>query len=526
MIHVAFPTEGESWPAFIVRLQQVKKELVVIISGGKDTDLLSHEKQCQTLLKFLAERSKKTYVATPNNTLKLLAKSRELQTIDSSKNLKSLLKNHPQYNEALREFLPHIWKQQLRSKLQTMGLLSLPKIRIWSLLVISLIAFTFAMFKLLPTAEIIVKPRQESVIQTTNIFLVQTGATLEEIPLNVRNIDLIPIRVQLTKNISFTDVSKEFTGTNASVQMEVYNNAQESYSLRPQSRVRNNAGIVFYIQEAINISPGDSQLVSAIAADTDVYNDIIGDRGNVPADLRWDFIGLSEAERQFVYAKNIEEGSGGATNSRLVYNETDMSLAEKKLQQALLSEASQQIDEEIELLNATGKKVFTRLYYDELRTIYFSNFELGKNYLQQTIESIPISGMVEYTAYAYDRQYVLDILEQEIRNHVEPGKEILPDSIDINLLSTHVMEYSDDFQWIKLTVDLAASERAVLDTLSPTGITFANHVRELVAGEHIDDAKRVINNLPEVERAQIRLWPPWKTHLPEIPYNITFAINE
>lgn len=526
MIHVAFPTEGESWPIFIVRLQQVKKELVVIISGGKDTDLVAHEKQCQTLLKFLAERSKKTYIATPNSTLKLLAKSRELQTIDSSKNLKSLLKNHPQYNEALREFLPHIWKQQLRSKLQTMGLLSLPKIRIWSLLIISIIAFTFAIFKLLPTAEIIVTPRQESVIQTTNIFLVQTGAVLTDIPINVRSIDLIPIRVQLKKNISFTDVSKEFTGTSAKVQMKVFNNAKETYSLRAFSRVRNNAGIIFLLQEAINVNPGASQIVTAIAADTDVYNDIIGDRGNVPVDLRWDFIGLSEAERQFVYAQNTEEGSGGATNSRLVYNEKDVSLAEKKLQQALLSEASQQIDEEIELFNSTGNKVFTRLYYDELRTIYFSNFELGKNFLRQTIESVPITGMVEYTAYAYDRQYVLDILEQEIRNHVEPGKEILPDSVNINLLSTHVMEYSDDFKWIKLTVDLAASERAVLETLSPTGITFANHVRKIVAGEHIDDAKRVINNLPEVERAQVRLWPPWKKTLPEIPYNITFTINE
>lgn len=526
MIHVAFPTEGESWPVFIQRLQQSKKELIVIISGGRDTDLIAHEKQCQNLLRYLAERTKNTYIATPNRTLKLLAKARELNTIDSSKRLKILLKNHPQYNEALREFLPHIWKQQLRSKLQTMGLLSLPKIRIWVLVIVSVLAFVFAVFRLLPTAEIIVTPRQESVVQTTNIFLVQSGAILNNIPVNVRSIDLIPIRIQRSKTISFNDISKEFTGTNATVTMKVINNAKETYELRTNSRVRNLAGIIFYIQESIYVAPGDTQVVQAIAADTDVYNEIIGKRGNVPSGLRWDFIGLSDLEKQFVYAENTEEGSGGNTQSRLVYKKADIALAEKKLQQALLSEASQQIDEEIELINSVGSKIYTRLYYDQLRSIYFSNFELGENLLEKEVQTIPISGSIEYTAYAYDKQYVLDILKQEILNHIEPGKEIMSDSINLNLLSTHVMEYSDDFNWIKLTVDLSASERAILNTLSPTGILFANRVRELVTGQTLEDAKRIINNLPEVERAQVRLWPPWKTHLPEIPYNITFTMNE
>lgn len=525
-MQVIFPFEGESWTSFIARLQQSKKSLIVILSGQHDTNLLQEEKQCQRCLQLISKRSQKTYVATHNHTLQLLAAARGIEVIKTSKHLKQLLKGHDQYNEAIREFLPQVWRQHLRSRLQNMGLLSLPKIRVWSLVFLSVITFMFALFKLLPGAEIIIVPRQETVTQTTNIFLVQSGASLQEIPSKVRIIDLVPIRVRLSKTITFNNISKKFLGTNSRIDMQVINNSSERYSLRAKSRVQNNAGIIFLLRDPINIAPGETVVVAADAAEVDMYNEIIGERGNVPKGLRWDFIGLSQSEKVSVYAENITDGTGGETSHTLVYSEADLAIAESFLQQSLLSDANQQIDEEIEVQNSLYNSVLTRLFYDDLRTIHFSDFDLSRQYLGQTIDSVPLTGTIEYTAYAYDKQYVLQILEQEIHQHVEAGKKIVKDSISFDLLSTHVMEYSDNLSWIKITVDLSASERFVLDSLTPNGIKFANKVRAAALGKTKEEARRVINNMPEVERATVRLWPPWSSSLPDIAYNISITADE
>jgi hypothetical protein len=523
MIVVTFPMEGESWGQFIERLQQCKKELLVIISGGKEVSLLEQEKQCQRCLQFLAQRNKKTYLATTNSTLQHLAKARSIPVIGTSKKLKSILKQHPQYNEALREFVPHVWRQHLRSRLQSMGLLSLPKIRIWVLLSVCVFAFLFTVFELLPSATIYIQPKQQSLVQTTNIFLVQSGAVT--VPHGqVRAIDLLPIKAKITKTITFTDISRESLGQRSTTTMKVYNNAEESFSLRKDSRLLNADGIIFRIQESILVPAKGTIEVAAEAADEDLYKVMIGVRGNVPALQRFDFMGLSATEKTLVYAENITPGVGGSTNHRLVYKPEDIVLAEKILQQALLSDANQQIDEEIEALNALQGDAYTRLYYDELRAIHFSDFDLSKQFLQQSLASVPITGTIEYTAYAYNKTLVLDTLIEEVKTHIESGKELIASSLHEDLLTTHVMEYADDLSWIKLTVDLSASQQAVLDPLTKSGIEFSNRVRDLIVGKSIEDARKIINNLPEVEKVTIDMWPPWTQTLPDIAYNITFDI--
>ncbi len=87
----------------------------------------------------------------------------------------------------------------------------------------------------------------------------------------------------------------------------------------------------------------------------------------------------------------------------------------------------------------------------------------------------------------------------------------------------HVIDYADDLSWIKLTVDLSGTELSILDPLTPTGARFAKQVRESVGGISREDALRIIRNLPEVEQAEIALWPPWSRVLPRIPSHISIV---
>jgi hypothetical protein len=115
------------------------------------------------------------------------------------------------------------------------------------------------------------------------------------------------------------------------------------------------------------------------------------------------------------------------------------------------------------------------------------------------------------------------MLYAELIDHVGDGKRLIDESITVDRLVHHVIDYADDNSWIKLTVDLTGKEEYVLDPLTPFGAHFAMNVREVVAGKSKDEAKGIVKNLPEVDNAQIKLWPPWARMLPDNPLQISIT---
>ncbi|MDD5470230.1 MAG: hypothetical protein PHO92_05550, partial [Candidatus Peribacteraceae bacterium] len=357
------------------------------------------------------------------------------------------------------------------------------------------------------------------------IFLVLSGSTVA-IPERVRTMELLPITVRVDRTLTFDQISREFMGTSARVPMTVINESMEQYSLRKGSRLTNQAGMVFRLQEPVFLDPGDEVTVMAEAEGEDLYGDVIGERGNVPAGLRWDFPGLAEGERRLIYGMNKVAATGGVTDFQTVLKQQDLDVAQRKLRSELLSLASQMVDEEILLYNQEhGDEVLTRLYYDELTVHTFTGFVLPTQFLGEKVSSVPVDGSIVYTAYGYDAQYILTMLADELATHVTEGKRLLPETVKLERLVVHVIDYTDDLSWIKLTVDLSGTEQAILDPLTPSGARFAKSLREMVAGKSVSDARRIIKNFPEVDRVDVSLWPPWNQMLPTIPYHISLTVD-
>jgi len=520
---VLFLEEGESWTVLIRRVRDSDGEVLLVFSGLADELLLRHPEEGRAFLSSLTKLSR-VRLATRSKAVAAAAREWGIRVVDRLEDLRSLLANNPRLQDAVREFSPQLWRQQLRSRLQAMGLLSMPRLRIWILVGVSIALFLFVFFRLLPAAHVIVVPREDTISQTANIFLVQSGA-LVDIPDRVRTVELRPITVRVDRAITFDQVSKEFIGTSAVTPMKIVNESHEQFSLRKGSRLTNQAGMVFRLDEAVFLEPGEEATVTATADPLDLYGEVIGERGNVPAGLRWDFPGLAESERLLVYATNPEAASGGLTSFETVLKAEDLQLAEKRLKQELLALASQMVDEEILLFNQEHKdQVLTRLYYDELTAHAFSGFVLPTQFVGEKVASVPVEGSVSFTAFGYDAEYILTLLKEELLTHVEAGKRLLPESVRLDRLVVHVIDYADDLSWIKLTVDLSGTEQAVLDPLTPMGARFAKTVREAVMGKHVEDARRIVRNFPEVEQADISVWPPWSTILPTIPYHISISV--
>jgi hypothetical protein len=421
-------------------------------------------------------------------------------------------------------FAPGLWRQMWRSRLQSAGLLTLPKLRIVMLVGLSSALFLYVVFRLLPSAEITVLPRQETVSHTVNIYLAGSGAAAD-VPSRLKTMPLIPLTVVVEKSIVSDHVSKRFMGTVAHLTIAVANTTDEAYGLRKGTRFTNEAGMVFRIQKSISIPAGRQVTVPAVADELDIYGQIIGARGNVPVGLTWRIPGLPEDVRLKVYGKNPVAGAGGSTQYRTVLMKEDVDLARKRLEQELLADARAQVERERAAMNALDpSKVIVLLdpkRYPELTRTAYEAEQLPSDKIGQDVVSVTATGRIRYTVFAYDAQAILGLLRGELASHVREGRKLLDDSADLSRLVSHVIDYDDDLAWIKLTVDLTGREEYLLDPLSPQGAIFAKRLREQVAGLSHEDALRIVRNLPEVENATISSWPPWSRVLPALPSHIS-----
>ncbi|MCK5017946.1 MAG: hypothetical protein KAS32_12890 [Candidatus Peribacteraceae bacterium] len=502
-----------------------KEGSLLLILSGPDALLARNATERAKFLDAIAVLSSRIRIATKERKIIVDARKRGIRVIERIADLKNILGSNRATDEAIRLFSPAVWQQRLRNNLQSMGLLSLPKLRVWILIIFSLFLFFFVLFRLLPSSEVTVKPKGETITHTANIFLVSSGSSVD-IPQRVRTIELIPIHYSIDKTITFDQISKEFIGENATTLLTVINNSEESYSLRKRTRAMNHAGMIFRLQEPVNIHSGERKIVKAAADNEDIYGEIIGDRGNVPAGLHWNFPGLTPEEQLLIFAENEQLAIGGVTEYRKVLHSDDLVVAKALLEQELLAEAKQLVDEHKEVYNSTHEDEYMEiLYYDELTISQYNNIQLPDQFLGQYVASVPITGTIEYIAYAYDSQAILNMLSSELRTHVEDGKRLLGETISMERLITHVIDYSDDLSWIKLTVDLSGTEEYILDPLSPNGAKFGKKARDMILGKDKDVALRILKNLPEVEDASISIWPPWNNQLPSIPSHISIDVE-
>lgn len=521
-VAVLVPRAGESWDMLLSRVEREKKEgKVLLCLPPKDAELAGDSSLREKILKKLAEKKGDLILAAKHPVVVADARAKGITVVDRLRQLRTLLKDHPQLDDVVRVFSPHYWRQELKTRLQRMGLLALPTLRIYLLAGVSVLLFLFVLFRLLPSATVYVWPREEPVTQTINVFLTNSGA-VATLPPKVQKLDLESIRVELHQSLVFSDISKQFIGTSAKLPMTVVNKTTDVQSLRKGTRFVNQAGMVFLIDNAVIIPAGSQTTVSATAADKDIYQKIIGDRGNVPAGLQWQIPGLSDDLRPQIYGLNQQAGKGGTTAYRTVLQKEDLQIAQKRLEQQLLAAAKQETERQrLQWNKEHPNQDLELLTFDELTHVFYEDFNLPNDQVGQTVTSVTMSGGIAFRMYGYDRKRLLDLLSQELLSHVQDSKEVEQDSLSSDHLDVRVIAYDDGLAWIKITVELTGTQQYILDPLSVDGALFAKRVREAVASKNKDEALRILRNLPEVDRVQISIWPPWAQSLPAIPASIT-----
>ncbi len=522
-LQVLFRREEESWSGFQKRIEQIDEGILVVLSP-QDSHLLMQSEHGKEFLRACAKLSHRFRLATHRHILASAARNVGISVVDQVAVLREVLAGHPQLDESLLVFSPQHWRQKWRSRLQGMGLLSLPKVRILVLLSLSVFLFLFVVFRLLPSATVRISPRGNMLQETMNFILVSSGS-LERPPSHVQTMPLIPLIVTVHGAYSSNQVGKQFIGTNAQVPMTIINKTPDVVSLKKGTRLRNQAGMVFRIQNGVVVPGSGSTSVLAQAETVDVYDEIIGDRGNVPAGVRWDFPALSEVDRVTLYAENRVPATGGTTAYRSVLQKTDIDNAQRRLEQELTAQAIGQIQKIVDTKNATGTGQLRLFTNDQLVKSTLTGFFLPTNLIGQPVTSVTVQGALTYKMFMYDAKPILDVLGMDLRSHIAENERLIEGSVDLKNLDVSVFDYADDLSWIKITAELSATQEFVFDPLTLAGARYDESIREKITGISRTDALRIIKNLPEVEKVSIGLWPPWNSKLPSIPSNISISVQ-
>lgn len=493
----------------------------------RDEELRSAFRECKAL-----NSDRRLIYASKNARTADLAEKESWEVVRTAKELRTILKGQQHASSALRAFSPASWSQDIRSKLQSAGILALPKTRIWLLFGSSAAVFLFVFFRLLPSATITITPSQATESFTTNVYLVSSGTvSLPVDPERVKSLPMILLTASVTRTLTYDQISTNFTGKNATMMVTVYNNSNEQYSFRTGTRLVNQAGMVFRTKAPLFIQAQSKQDIETEADPLDQYGQVVGDRGNVPGNLKWDFVGLQSAERRVIFGRNEEPASGGVTAYETEMKREDLDGgpkrvgAKQRLEQELLSVAKQQAEDERLALNQLRGTHYVQLQYEELTRTEYRDFELPYEFVGQSVASIPVTGTIDFTIILYDENELLDLLAKEARLRTPDHTIVSEESLSRENIDLHVIApWDDDFAWVKITADLTYNQRYVFDPLSPDGAAFGKHIRESVAGKTVQDAYRVLRNLPEVSSVEISVWPPWSFTLPTIGTNI--AIKE
>jgi len=530
---ISIPQEKASKETLLYGVRRTAGPFFLVLSPG-ETDHLSDDELQQFFRDARAlNKDRRLIVGSKDQRVLTVGAAQGWETISTVRQLKTLVGDHALAGRALRAFSPVSWRQDIRSRLQSVGLLAVPKLRIWFLFILSVSAFIYVFFRLLPSAEIRIWPNQETENFTTNVYLRGSGAALPVPGERVRVLPLQRITVKIDRTITYDQISKNFTGVNARMTVMVFNDSDEQYSLRKGTRLVNQAGMRFRLQDDLILASHSKQEVQAVADSIDQYGEVLGERGNVPGGIKWDFPGLSEKERNFIYARNEKPANGGTTSYVSVVTKEDIQGsanhpgARQRLEQELLMVAKEQANEELINRNNLNNTHLVQLKYDELTIITYRDFSLSESFIGQSVSSIPIQGGIEYTVILYDENDLLELLKKEVMQRVPNDRMVVPSSLIKENMTIHVIApWDDDLRWVKITADLTYNQRYVLNPITPNGAKFGKSIRDSVVGKSASEAYRVIKNLPEVSKVEIHVWPPWGYTLPEIGNNIAVVEME
>lgn len=465
-------------------------------------------------------------------------KSKKMSIIDIVKKTRDTAQSKFGINNPFKKITQKISQTKQDTKVTFIA----PSRRAFSTLVVaSVVLFLFIAYFALPGATITLTTSPSILQRSVNVTLADTAR-------NARAFDsgdypnmrpTYPVETTITKEIPYNSTGENFEGSNSTGTIVVINKSDRNWALVERTRFQTEEGLVFRIKEDVTVPaskevektredgstytdtvPGE--LPVRVVADTeDAFGRIIGSRGNIEPTT---FIvpGLSKTSQNLLYGESRESFGGGKTVSTPRIVEEDIEAAKEKLLEAMKSDALQALRDEVEKENRE-KNTNLKLMEDSF-VIEFSDptYFVDNTLVGQELNEFNISGEISVNGIAYNFNEIMNILRQDLTRHKSPDKRLV--YIYDQSFTYDIVDIDRPLKQVKITASIKGIEEFDIDPESENGRRLAKKIKEHVVGKSKKEAVSYIQNLPEVNKAEISTWPTWAPNLPSVPDNIKIEV--
>ncbi len=399
------------------------------------------------------------------------------------------------------------------------------------LITVAVLLLILIVYIAVPSATIKISPKSNTISTSANVTLAEAASNqsyLDTHPVNV--IASFPAETTVRKTVEYFTTGNKFQGKNATGKITIFNTSKNEWPLIEQTRFQNADGLVFRIQQSIKVpaaslsEPGKLEIF-VIADEIDAYGQIIGDRGNIEP-TKFFVPGLSEANRQKVYAENTAAFTGGETITYKMVSEEDIEAARGKMEAELINLAEEELQKAVLKMNQEKNIQLGLLTGAGAIDIGEVQVYVDESLVGQMIESFEVSGEVYVKGIAYNYNELVEILRNKLTLSKSPEKRLVKidsDSISLRLVP---IEEGDNPTRQKVTATIKGIEQFEISPDRENGRRIIDNIKDHILGKSVDEASTYIQQLPSINKVEISSWPAWSPNVPTVPDNIKIHVLE
>jgi hypothetical protein len=398
-----------------------------------------------------------------------------------------------------------------------------------ALVVASLVILLLISYVALPGATVTVTPEFNVIEQSVNITFANASVYGTDPSIgSSHTIAYYPIDMTIENSLTYTSTGQIFGGTNAGGYVTFFNERETSWPLVALTRIQNEDGIVFRIQESVTIpsggtdGPGTAQAY-VVADEQDAYGRVSGERANIEPNS---FVlpGLREASQKDLYARSDAPMTGGTTSVTLKVSQEDLNASEALLAATLENSVEDELEAEVtrrNTLNETNLDLLTGWSAFEIDDPYVAT---PTHLLEALQDEFEVTGSIEADGIAFDHDEFVRILEKALNERKSPDKQLI--KIDQDSISYEIVEKFESPGQVKITATIKGIEAYDINPETESGAKLVKKIKEHIAGKQIKEAEDYVQNLSEINKVKISSWPMWAPTIPTVLENIEVKVDE
>ncbi|MDD5213343.1 MAG: hypothetical protein PHG82_02880 [Candidatus Gracilibacteria bacterium] len=386
-------------------------------------------------------------------------------------------------------------------------------------LVVSFAMLLFIFYFAVSKTYVYITPEVEVRTKAKNITFQVTNDVQTEND-NIVAIKNISGTYTLENNFAATGIDYDNTAR-AKGNVTFINTLSEKQTLKPHTRLQSSAGLMFETTDWVAI-PARGQVSAEIVAKLyDSDGKFIGVRGNIDKD-KFILPGL-KFNRDKIYATSNEKFSGGSDNIAYLITKEDIDNAKATMEEKLKKYALKQLKDKIDsdnrknTLNYDILGVNDIVKYTNINVVNVGDFKEGDK-----IKDFKMNGNITVDTFIYNKDEVLSILKDLIKNSLLDGTEKFMFVNDKSLRMSDVITRAQDDKSIKGTMEV---EYGISYDFENNSNYYVKKIKNTIMGLSNKEATNILTNDTKISSVSIKNSPFFLSKVTNRPENIILKIN-